>query len=175
MNIVRRRDQMEPFGMSRMLREFMNDPFFAELQEPGVEPGLLPIDVVERDDELVVLASLPGFRKDEIDVQVHNGMLTINAEHSEEQEEQGERYHRRERRFGAVSRMIPLPAEVREDQCQAELKDGVLTLTLPKTPEARPRRIQITEGGQTGATGASQKAQQKQPQNAGNQPGSNRA
>lgn len=167
MNIIRRRDPLEMVGMGRMLRDFFDEPMMGDLAD--LQPGALPLDVSEKEDEIVVRASLPGFSPDDIDVQVHNGMLMINAEHTEEQEEEGERFHRRERRFGAVSRTVSLPTEVREDQVRAELNNGVLTLNLPKTPEARPHRIPISGGGQAQGQsqpqiGSKQQTQQRQAQ-----------
>lgn len=147
MNIIRRRDPFETMGMGRLLRDFFEEPLLMnELGGLEGQAGTLPLDISEKEDEVVVRASLPGFAPDDIDVQVHNGMLMINAERTEEEEEQGERFHRRERRFGAVSRTVALPTEVREDQVRADLRDGVLTLHLPKTPEARPKKIPISGG-----------------------------
>lgn len=91
----------------------------------------------------MVRASLPGFKKEDIDIQVNDGVLAIKAEHSEEREVKDERYYRRERRFGAVSRRIALPGIVHDAPVSAELTDGVLTLAIDVPEQARPKQIEI--------------------------------
>lgn len=93
---------------------------------------------------MIVRASLPGFKKEEVDVQVHEGVLSIRGQRTEEATQTSERYHRRERRTGLVSRLISLPETVNGEDVKAELKDGVLTLRLPKTPKEQPRKVQIS-------------------------------
>lgn len=131
-------------SMASLFGELLSDPFFSEVRSLGPSAGTLAVDVSEDDKSLIVRASLPGYRKDEIDIEVHDGVLSIKGEHSEETEEQNERYHRRERRIGSVSRLISLPETVTGDDVVAELKDGVLTLRLPKAPQEQPRKVQIT-------------------------------
>ena len=124
------------------LVEFVaGDPFFRNV---GTDTeGTLALDVAEGDGEIIVRASLPGFDKDDIDVQIHNGVLSIKAEHTEEKETKDERYYRKERRVGSVSRRIALPGVVSETSANAELKDGVLTLRIPQAEVARPKQIPI--------------------------------
>jgi HSP20 family protein len=90
---------------------------------------------------------VPGFSKDEIDVQVHQGVLSIHARKAEEHAETGERFYRRERRYGAMSRRIALPGIVHDAPVDAQLLDGVLTLTIPVPEQARPKQIEIRDGG----------------------------
>ena len=108
-----------------------------------LEEGTLPVDISEVDGKLGVRASLPGFNKEDIDVQVHEGILSIKAEHSEETETGDERFYRRERRFGSLSRRIALPGVVHDSKVDAELKDGVLTLTLALPEKPKPKQIEI--------------------------------
>ncbi len=108
-----------------------------------VDEGTLALDVSERDGEWVVRASLPGFSKDEIEVQVHEGVLSIEASREEEQAGEDVRYYRRERRSGAVSRRIALPGVLHEAEVDGELKNGVLTLRIPVPEQARPKQIEI--------------------------------
>lgn len=131
--------------VSRMLNSFFNDPFFRDgLPALGmVEEGTLPLDVSEDERNVIVRASLPGFRREDVSVEVHDGVLSIKAEHNEEQEDKGETYYRRERRYGSVSRRIALPSTVLDAETRAELKDGVLTLRIPKSPKAMPKKVQI--------------------------------
>lgn len=125
-----------------IFEELFNEPFFM-LAPMNVDSGNLALDVSENESSVIVRASLPGFTKEQINVEVRDGVLTIHAERTDETEEKGEKWHRRERRFGQVARTVSLPAAVREDKANAELKDGVLTLTLPKHEKVMPKRISI--------------------------------
>lgn len=119
------------------------DPFLVELAPAAFEEGTLALDVSEDESSVLVRASLPGFTKEDVSVEVHDGVLTINATHRDESEETGERYYRRERRVGSLSRRVALPSQVDDSRAKAELKDGVLTLRLPKSEQALPKKISI--------------------------------
>ena len=112
----------------------------------GAAEGALPLDVSRSDGEIKVRASLPGFRKEDIDVQVREGVLSIKAERAAESGTQDERYYRRERSAGSVSRRVALPGIVRDAPVDAELAGGVLTLTLPLPEWAQPQRVEIRDG-----------------------------
>ena len=130
------------FGnLRRMMDRVFDESFFRSSSMS--DDGSLPLDVLEKDGQVVVKASLPGFKKEEIDVQVHDGVLYIKAEHNEEKEENSAKFYRRERRYGAVARRVALPGAVAEADVNAELKDGVLTLTLPVPAKAQPKQIEI--------------------------------
>ena len=120
------------------------DPFFSGLGvAPMFEEGALEVDISEDAERVLVRASVPGFKRDDIAVDIHEGVLTISATMNEETEEKTERYHRRERRTGSVSRRIALPVAVNEEAAKATLTDGVLELRLPKDGTTGPRRIAI--------------------------------
>jgi len=106
------------------------------------EPNL-PLDISENDDEYIIRASLPGYKREEISLEIDEGVLTIGAEHNEEHEEKNERFHRRERRFGSVTRRLRLPDDLAEVDPNAEFSDGVLTLRLPKAEKRLPKRIEV--------------------------------
>jgi HSP20 family protein len=141
LDIIRR----DPVGRSvRDLLSFVaDDPFFRTPLFESSEEGTLALDIAEGDGELIVRASVPGFAKEDIDVQIHNGVLSIKAEQSREKETKDERYYRRERRTGSVSRRIALPGVVSEASAHAELSDGVLTLRIPQAEVSRPKQIPI--------------------------------
>lgn len=103
----------------------------------------LALDVAENADEFVVKASIPGINPDNLEITYNDRQLTIKGEVQEEQEVEETRYHLRERRFGSFSRSLSLPSSINSDQIKASYEAGVLTLHLPKTPEAKPRRIEI--------------------------------
>ena len=110
------------------------------------EAGSMDIDIYERDGKTVVEASLPGFKREEINVQLHEGVLSITAQHTEEEEDSQRNYYRRERRSGHLMRRIPLPASVREDQINAQFRDGVLRIELDMPGEAQAKPIEVREG-----------------------------
>lgn len=175
-NLMRRDPFSEPMGravptamMNRLIDRFLNDPFLAEpsggMSELGglleETSGTLALDIAEDDQNVIVRASLPGFDKDDIDIEVQNGVLSINAEHKEEHEEKDERFVRRERRFGSLMRRIALPSNVQDDHCEAELRNGVLTLRIPKSEEAKPRKIQVKSGDSGGEQVVTDRAQKQ--------------
>lgn len=132
--------------------EFSND-FFRPFFEGGFPAMMRPeramkVDVRDDGDRYTLEADMPGVSKDDVKVEVANGVLTISAEYNQEKEEKGEdeKYVYRERRCGSMSRAFNVEG-IREDEISAEFKDGVLKLTLPKQeakalPEARAIEIQ---------------------------------
>jgi HSP20 family protein len=129
----------------------MFEGFFRPLRWLDEEPageGLAPrLDVVERNNDFVVTAELPGIKKDDIDVSVENGVLTITAEsRSETEEKEGDRVIRQERRYGKYLRSLRLGKAVDEKKVKASYKDGILELTLPKAEEVKPKRITVDVG-----------------------------
>ena len=86
---------------------------------------------------------IPGMEAKDIDIQVNANVLTVSGERKEEREEKGKTYHRVERRVGAFSRSVTLPCPVKEDAVDAQYKNGILTIKLPKTEEAKARKITV--------------------------------
>ena len=107
-------------------------------------------DVVETEKEIRVVTEMPGLRRDDIEIDVENNVLTIRGE-KREQRTEGEqgKYHLAERRYGTFSRSFVLPRDVDAENIGASFQDGVLTVTVPKSERARRRRIEI--GGASGA------------------------
>jgi len=101
------------------------------------------LDVAETDEAVIVKAEVPGIDAKDLEVTLTGGVLTIKGEKRDDTEERTERQHRVERTYGAFSRSIDVPQEVDPDQVKAECKDGVLTVTLLKKPEAKGRQIEI--------------------------------
>lgn len=142
-----RRDLLAPGAFRQAMERFFDDPFFRDplVRWPSTmtEDGALAVDISERDGKLIVEASLPGFKKEEVDVQVHDGVLSIRAQHSEEKEERSGKYYRRERSWGSVSRRIALPGVVKDAPVEAELKNGVLTLQVALPEQSGPKSVTI--------------------------------
>jgi HSP20 family protein len=112
---------------------------------PFVETAAMPgVDVIDRDDEVVVRASVPGYRKEDIQISVSNSLLTIEGESKAEKKEEKGDYTRCEISRAAFTRTIALPAEVDDSKARASMKDGLLELTLPKREKAKRRSIAIS-------------------------------
>ncbi len=141
MTMLTRRNVGLPAELDEFFNSFLRTPSL--LSTPIVDEGALAVDVSENDKEVIVRASLPGFRKEDVEVEVHDGILSIKATHQEESEEQNERFYRRERRIGSLSRRIALPGAVDETKADATLRDGVLEVRVPKSSEAMPRKLSI--------------------------------
>jgi HSP20 family protein len=103
------------------------------------------VETFRRGDKLVVRADLPGLKKDDVKVEIDNGVLAISGERHEEHEENRDDYYRSERSYGQFYRAIPLPEGVSEDQCEASFKDGVLEVSLqaPKEESRRTKQIPV--------------------------------
>jgi HSP20 family protein len=141
-------DRWDPFREAVSLRDAMNALFQESVLRPssGLSQGsavALPLDVSENDNEFVVKASLPGVKPEDVQITVHGETLTIQGESRFEEEKKDERWHLRERRFGSFQRSVTLPTPVDSDKAQAAYEHGVLTLTLPKSEQAKPRQIKI--------------------------------
>jgi HSP20 family protein len=107
------------------------------------EGDSLPLDVHETNETYTVIASLPGVNVDDIEVSLHDGILYIKAEIAQPEIDENTRILAQERSFGKFSRSIRMPEKVDADNVEADYSNGVLTLTLHKAPEAKPRQINI--------------------------------
>lgn len=139
------------------------DPFrllFGERELEGREPGMFipDIEVRESDDGFVLSADLPGVGADDVDVSLQNNRLTITGTRKSEEKKEGERFHFYERSFGSFSRSLVLPESADPEQIDADMKDGVLTIHIPKRKEASARKIKV------GATEAKQGLGAQAPQ-----------
>ncbi len=117
-------------------------PSRGELAAP-LEGRTFKVDVIDRDNEVVVKAELPGVKKEHLDVTVGDNSITIRATTSYESQEQKENYYRSEIRSGEFMRTVGLPAAVDADKAKAKFSDGVLEMTLPKVEAAKRRHIKI--------------------------------
>lgn len=126
--------------MDRLLSGFFNE--FVDGGRFWFGGGQPAVNIWESPDALMVEAELPGITSDQVDMSVVGKELTLKVNRAEPQQE-GVTYHRRERPTGEFTRVLRLPTEVDADHVQAELRNGVLTITLPKAEAARPRKIQI--------------------------------
>jgi HSP20 family protein len=136
-----------PFKELPALREEMNKlwSFFGErpFMEPFGKEWQPSLDVSETKDNIVVKAEVPGMDGKDIDISLSGGVLTLKGEKKQEKEEKDENYYFAERSYGAFFRAVQLPQEVQTDKIKASYKNGVLTITLPKSEEAKAKEVKI--------------------------------
>lgn len=142
--------RMNPLQDVQNIQDVMNRMFESTLSSfwgPRVrwDGRAFPVDIYQTDNDVVLIAELPGFEKDEIDISLEGGQLTIVAERKFE-EHKDRTYHQVERWYGRMERTFQLPASVKSDGVRAHLKNGVLTVTIPKKEEARTRQIPVVVG-----------------------------
>jgi HSP20 family protein len=143
---------MDPYReiQDRLSRAFGLTPARRERdEEMSLGAWIPPVDIVEEKDRIQLLVELPGFKEEEITVQLEGGVLTIRGERQFEREKEGRTYHRVERSYGQFVRTFTLPNNVDRENVQANFRNGILEIELPKREEARPRQIRISPGGQS--------------------------
>lgn len=101
------------------------------------------VDIAEAPNEFTIKAEIPEVNKDDVKITIDNGVVTIQGERKQEKEEKDKKFHRIERFYGSFSRSFSLPDNVNESGAKATFKDGVLTLQIPKTAEAKPKAIEV--------------------------------
>ncbi|HKQ37242.1 MAG TPA: Hsp20/alpha crystallin family protein, partial [Verrucomicrobiae bacterium] len=105
--------------------------------------GWPAVDLHEDRDKLVVKIEVPGMKKEDIDISLHDGVLAISGERKSEEKYEKAETHRSERFVGRFSRALSLPVSVQADKTSANYQDGILTVTLPKAEEAKPKQIHV--------------------------------
>ena len=141
MAIVRWKPFSDLMGFSDDVERRMRKMF---QEEDSEKPGWAPrVDIKETDEDLEVVAEIPGMKKEDIKVSMHEGVLSISGEKKAEEEKEGENWHRIERSFGSFQRSFYIPREVDESKISASYDDGVLSVKLPKREEARRKEIPI--------------------------------
>ena len=138
----------EPSRDFMTLREAMNHlfddaftrPFSLSMRDGWSAPA---IDMYQTDDDIVVKASIPGFKAEDVQISVTGEILTLRGEMKHEEENKDKSWHVREQRWGSFERSIALPTEVVADQAKAEFENGILIVTLPKAEEVKPKTITV--------------------------------
>ena len=130
----------DPYSLARELLGW--DPFFTGRPASAFSPAF---EVKETNDSFVLRADVPGVEEKDLDVAVHNGTLTVSGHRSAEERREGESYALYERQYGSFTRTFALPDMADGERIEAKLVNGVLTLTIAKKAEAKPRRISITK------------------------------
>jgi HSP20 family protein len=130
------------------LREAMDRLFDDAFTHPlsirdGWSMSTPAIDMYQTDNEVIVKASIPGIKADEVQINITGDVLTLKGEVKQEEERKDRAWHIREQRFGSFERSVALPTAVKTDKAEAVFENGILTITLPKADEVKPRTINI--------------------------------
>jgi HSP20 family protein len=140
-------ERFEPYRGATTLQEqinrLFNESFGRTAEEASITTWAPPVDIYETEQELVVKADLPEIDPKDLDIRVENNILTIRGERKFEKKTEENNYLRVERAYGAFSRSFSLASTVNTEAIKAEYKNGVLTLTIPKREEAKPKQIKV--------------------------------
>ena len=145
MNLVK----SNPFRELREIQNYLNRVFDEQPLRRIEESGPVftdwapPVDVQETDTEYLVKAELPEIKKEDIKVELLDGVLTIEGERKQEKEEKGKKFHKVERSYGKFVRQFALPTGIDTTKVQAEFKEGMLNVHLPKTAVAKPKSVEV--------------------------------
>ena len=112
----------------------------------GASRWLPAMDLIERGDEFILRADLPGMSEDDVSIEIKDHVLTISGERKSEREEEGDSFYRAERAFGSFTRTLTLPEGVEPDAVTAKFAAGVLEVRVPKPAERKPHRVAISTG-----------------------------
>src|SRR6266542_1979035 len=142
-----------PYGDLASMQEHFNRLLGSTLpgrerdEELSLGAWIPPVDISEDKERILMTAELPGFRENEVEVQMEGGVLTLRGERKFEEEKEGRTFHRRERSYGQFVRSFTLPNNVDRESIKANFRDGLLEIELPKREEAKPRQIPISATG----------------------------
>jgi HSP20 family protein len=152
MKLMRRQRQplgnWSSFDQLNRLRDEIDHVFQSSFGNWGLNMGFLEgwtptVDLIDEKDKFILKAELPGMKKEDIDVSLHGDTVNICGERKKEEEHRAGESYRSERYFGRFQRSVPLPQAVDGNRIEAAYRDGVLTVTLPKTEEAKRKQIEI--------------------------------
>jgi HSP20 family protein len=133
-----------PQGMERLFDEMLGRGMWRTSEERPLRGSWVPaINILEREDSMVITADLPGLRAEDVEVTVEEGTLSIRGERKLEEAAEGETYHRVERLYGVFERTFTLPNSVDVGKIEARFSNGEMLLTLPKREESKPRSVKI--------------------------------
>ena len=128
--------------VNRLFDDFLGRPLLrTEWSEEVWSPS---VDISETEDNVIIKAEMPGLNKDEVKISLQDNTLTLMGEKKLEKVEKDANYHRVERSYGVFNRSFTLPTSVKSDKIKATYKDGILSITLPKTEEVKPKEIPIS-------------------------------
>ena len=141
-NLIRWEPAREMMSLRDAMDRLFDDAFTRplSLKDAWSVPA---IDMFQTDDEIVVKAALPGIKADEVQINITGEVLTLKGEVKHEEEKKEKAWHIREQRYGSFERSVVLPTDVIADKAKADFENGILTITLPKAEEVKPKVISI--------------------------------
>jgi len=143
-NLIRWEPAREMMSLRDAMDRLFDDAFTRPFSlRDGWSSSVPAIDMFQTDDEIVVKAALPGMKADEVQINITGEVLTLKGEVQQNQEMEEKAWHLREQRFGSFERSIALPTDVVADKAQADFENGILTITLPKADEVKPKSITV--------------------------------
>ena len=141
-NLTRWEPMREMMSLREAMDRLFDDAFTRPLSISGVS-AVPAIDMYQTDEDVVVKATLPGVKAEDVDITVTGETLTIHGEYKQENEQKNTRYHIREQRSGSFERSLLLPTDVKADKAKADFENGILTITMPIAEEVKPKSITI--------------------------------
>ena len=141
-NLIRWEPMREMMTLREAMDRLFDDAFTRPISMSGFS-GTPAIDLYQNEEEVVVKASLPGLKAEDVHISVTNGVLTLSGEYRQDEETKDNTYIIREHRQGSFERSLTLPVDVETDKARADFKDGILIITLPKAEAVKPRTINI--------------------------------
>jgi HSP20 family protein len=141
-NLIRWEPARDMMTLREAMDRLFDDAFTRPLNING-SWSAPAIDMYQTDNELVVKASLPGLKADDVQITITHDVLTLKGEFKHEEEGTDKAWHIREHRWGAFERSLALPTEIKADKTRAEFENGVLVITLPKADEVKPKTVTV--------------------------------
>ncbi|MBK7319359.1 Hsp20/alpha crystallin family protein [Candidatus Villigracilis affinis] len=142
-NLIRWEPAREMMTLREAMDRLFDDAFTRPLSMAGNGWAVPAVDMYQTDNEVVVKAALPGMKAEDVQLNVTGEVLTIKGEIKQKEEVKEKAYHLREQRWGMFERSVILPTEVVADKAKADFENGILTITIPKAEEAKPKTISI--------------------------------
>jgi len=141
--------RVSPFRGLVNIQDEMNrlfNDFFSQGERSKGMPSIWSplVDIAETDNDITVTVEAPGMQKDDINITIQDNVLTLKGEKKQENVEKKKQYHRIERTYGQFERSFSLPTTIQTDKVKAGFRNGVLTITLPKSEEAKPKEVTIS-------------------------------
>jgi len=142
MKLMRWDPLQELVAMSNRFNRTLNDPLTPRTED-AFGAWAPPVDIFEKLDHLVIRAEIPGVQKEDMDVRIEHGVLTLHGERKQDTEIREENAHRMERVYGTFTRSFALPTTVDAERVSATYKDGVLEVSIPKAESSKPKQVEI--------------------------------
>ncbi|MDR3690572.1 MAG: Hsp20/alpha crystallin family protein [Fimbriimonas sp.] len=134
---------MNPAHEVRSMEEIFDQLFGAPVRPNGTPVGTLPLDILESEGVLKIRAAVPGVEPNELEIQIEKNVLTIRGEIRHEEGAKDEKVYRREVSYGSFARSVRLPEGLDFERVDAEFKNGIVTISLPRVPEEKPKAIKV--------------------------------